>query len=70
MRMTVVVIMRQDSCLLLLGASDSSAVAGVVAVAGADEALTPALNIGNVSPANALSTGCKIDKSWILSARS
>jgi hypothetical protein len=35
----------------MLCASDSSAMAEVVAVAGADEALTPALNIGNVSPA-------------------
>jgi hypothetical protein len=70
MKMMMVVIMRQDSCLLLLCASDSSAVAEVVAVAVADEALTPGLNVGNVSPANALSTGCKIDKSWIFSARS
>ena len=36
----------------------------------ADEALIPVLKIGNVSPANPLSTGCKVDKSWNSSARS
>jgi hypothetical protein len=69
----VVVMMRMvvgASCLVLLCApSDSSAVAEV-AVAVADEAPTPALKMGNVSPANPLSTGCKIDKSWNSSARS
>ena len=49
--------------------SDSSPSAAA-AMAGADEALTSALKIGNASPANPLSTGCKIDKSWSSSARS
>jgi len=44
------------------GSSDSSAMAGTGAVAGADEAPTPALKMGIVSPTNPLSTGCKIDK--------
>jgi len=45
----------------MLSASDSSAVAPGVAVAGVP---TPTLKMGNVSPASPLSTGCEIDKSW------
>jgi len=39
-----------------------------VAVEEVDETPTPAVNIGNVSPGNQLSTGCNIDKSWNSSA--
>ena len=65
MRIAMVGIMRGPAC----ASSDSSAVTAVPG-AGADEAPTPALNIGNISPANPLSIGYKIDKSWSSSTRS